>query len=89
MEIPIDKLICGDSTSILKQFPDNSINLIITSPPYFRQREYAGGEIGAEHNINSYLDAILEVFHECVRIIKEDGSIVFNMGDKYQNGGYC
>ena len=85
MNIPIDKLICGDAASVLKSFPDNSINLIITSPPYFRQREYAGGEIGAEHNVERYLDAILEVFHECVRIIKEDGSIVFNIGDKYQN----
>ena len=83
--LPIDKIICGDSATILKQFPDNSINLVITSPPYFQQREYAGGEIGGERNVDRYVDAIMEVFSECVRVTKDDGSIVFNLGDKYQN----
>jgi len=86
MDLPIDKILCGDSASLLKEFPNNSVNLVITSPPYFQQREYAGGEIGSEHNVDRYIDAILEVFHECVRITKDDGSIVFNMGDKYKNG---
>ncbi len=86
MQLPTNKLLCGDSVNILKQFPPNSVNLVITSPPYFQQREYGGGEIGGEHNVDRYIDAIMEVFHECVRIISEYGSIVFNVGDKYQNG---
>ncbi|ACP55408.1 hypothetical protein M164_1611 [Sulfolobus islandicus M.16.4] len=36
----LDKLIVGDSLKLLKEIPDNSINLIITSPPYFQQRDY-------------------------------------------------
>lgn len=84
--LPIDKIICGDSATILKHFPDNSINLVITSPPYFQQREYGGGEIGGEHSVDEYIAALMEVFSECVRITKEDGNIVFNLGDKYQNG---
>ena len=84
--LPIDKIICGDSASVLKNFPDNSINMVITSPPYFQQREYAGGEIGGEHSVDRYVDAMIEVFHECVRVVKEDGNIVFNLGDKYENG---
>lgn len=83
MDLPIDKILCGDSANILKQFPAKSVNLVITSPPYFQQREYGGGEIGGEHNVNRYVEAIMEVFHECVRVTKEDGSIVFNLGDKY------
>jgi site-specific DNA-methyltransferase (adenine-specific) len=86
MQIPIDKIICGDAASVLKQIPDNSVNLVITSPPYFQQREYGGGEIGGERKVERYIEAILEVFHESVRITKKDGSIVFNLGDKYENG---
>lgn len=84
MDIPIDRIICGDSASVLKQFPDKSVNLVITSPPYFQQREYAGGEIGGENKVDGYIEAIMEVFHECVRITRDDGNIVFNLGDKYQ-----
>ena len=87
MDLPIDKIICGDAAATLRQLPDKSVNLVITSPPYFQQREYAGGEIGSENNVERYIEAIMEVFHESVRVVKEDGSIVFNVGDKYQNGG--
>lgn len=84
--LPIDKIICGDAASVLKSFPNKSVNMVITSPPYFQQREYAGGEIGGEHSVDRYVDAMIEVFHECVRIVKEDGNIVFNLGDKYEKG---
>lgn len=82
----IDTILCGDSVRLMKKLPDSSINLIITSPPYFQQREYAGGETGSERTVEDYIDAVIEVFHECVRVVKDDGSIIFNMGDKYQNG---
>jgi site-specific DNA-methyltransferase (adenine-specific) len=85
MDLPIDKIICGDAATTLRQFPDKSVNLVITSPPYFQQREYAGGQIGSENKVERYIDAIIEVFYESVRIVKDDGSIVFNIGDKYQN----
>ena len=85
MNLPKNQILCGDAVSILKQFKNQSVNLVITSPPYFKQREYAGGEIGDEHTVDKYIDAIMEVFHECVRVLKDDGNIVFNMGDKYHN----
>jgi len=83
-----NKLICGNSIELLKRIPSNSINLIITSPPYFNQRDYGLGkeEIGKEKTVDDYINNLFKVFHECVRIIREDGSIVFNLGDKYQNG---
>jgi site-specific DNA-methyltransferase (adenine-specific) len=84
--LPINEIICGDAADVLKSFPSNSINLVITSPPYFQQRKYGGGEIGSERYIDGYIDALMEVFHELVRLLKEDGSIVFNIGDKYSNG---
>ena len=82
----LNKIHCGNSLRLLKQIPDNSIDLVVTSPPYFQQRESGGGETGGERFIENYIDALMDVFHECVRITKNYGSIVFNIGDKYKNG---
>ena len=85
----INKVINGDNLEVLSKLPNNSIDLIITSPPYFQQRDYGNGinEIGNEKTEKEYLDNLLNVFHECVRITKDTGTIVFNLGDKYINGG--
>ena len=82
----LNKIVCGDSSCILKQIPDSTVDLVITSPPYYLQRSYGGGQTGEEWSIANYIDAVMEVFEECVRIVKDTGSIVFNMGDKYMGG---
>lgn len=79
------EIVCGDSIELLKLIPDNSIDLIITSPPYFQQREYDGGGIGNERKPDEYILALMKIFRECVRVIKPTGSIVFNVGDKYED----
>ena len=92
--LPIDKILCGDNLDLIQQLPDCSIQLVITSPPYFQQRDYArnnarlrlsGAGMGNEESVEQYLEILLRLFRECVRVIKDDGSIVFNLGDKYQN----
>ena len=81
----IDSIHCGDSAFILKQIPSNSVDLIITSPPYYLQRTYndSGMSVGNEKTVESYIDSLLEVFEEAIRVIKPSGSIVYNLGDKY------
>ncbi len=81
---PINQILCGDNCQLIKKLPDCSVQLVITSPPYFQQRDYGGG-IGNEQNVNQYIDRLLHLFQECVRVVKEDGSLVFNLGDKYQH----
>jgi site-specific DNA-methyltransferase (adenine-specific) len=80
-----NEIICGDSAALLRLIPNDSIDLVITSPPYFQQREYDGGGIGNEKRPDDYISGLIEIFRECVRIIKPTGSIVFNIGDKYEN----
>jgi site-specific DNA-methyltransferase (adenine-specific) len=80
-----NEIVCGDSAVLLRKIPGNSIDLVITSPPYFQQRKYDGGGIGYEKHADSYIQALLTIFRECVRIIKPSGSIVFNVGDKYED----
>jgi len=85
----LDKIVCGDARDILKEIPSESVSLVVTSPPYYKQRDYSDlvGEIGNEPTVEAYIDNLMKVFHECVRIVKHDGSIVFNLGDKYMDGG--
>jgi site-specific DNA-methyltransferase (adenine-specific) len=78
-----NSIVCGDSYELIKHIPDNSIHLVITSPPYYQQRDYGGG-IGNETKVESYIHNLMLMMRQCVRVIREDGSIVFNLGDKYE-----
>jgi len=85
--IELNKIYCGDCNELLKNIPSNSMDLVITSPPYFQQREYGGGNgIGNEKTVEEYIENMIKVFRECVRVTKKTGSIVFNLGDKYIDG---
>ncbi|MCD6387747.1 MAG: site-specific DNA-methyltransferase, partial [Methanophagales archaeon] len=78
------RIIEGDCIELIKKIPSKSIDLVITSPPYYKQRDWMG--IGNEETPEAYLEKILGVFHECVRVTKDTGSIIFNLGDKYHEG---
>lgn len=72
----------------LQKMPNDSVDVIITSPPYFQQRNYLDEkfshfEIGIETILNLYLRRLGVIFSECVRVCKPTGNIVFNLGDKY------
>jgi site-specific DNA-methyltransferase (adenine-specific) len=84
-----DQIILGDSLHILKQINTASIDLVITSPPYFQQRDYDNKNLGNgnETTEEEYLDNLLAIFHETVRVTKPTGAIVYNVGDKYLDGG--
>ncbi len=83
-----NKVVIGDSLAVLKELDSETIDLTITSPPYFQQRDYGNGEfgVGNETTEEAYLDNLLAIFFECVRVTKPTGTIVFNLGDKYING---
>ena len=80
--LSINSVHCGNCHTLLKSIDDDSIDVIITSPPYFQQREYTGVGIGMEYSVVDYLDALLESFVEMVRVIKPTGHILYNLGDK-------
>jgi DNA modification methylase len=84
----INTIITGDCLKILKSLPTSCVDLVITSPPYFQQRDYGNGSfgIGNEETEESYLENLAKVFAECVRVTRETGAIVYNLGDKYLNG---
>ena len=68
----------------MKQIPEKSVDMVITSPPYFNLRDYgADGQIGLEDNFNDYLDNLIAVFNEVHRVLKDGGSLWINISDVY------
>ncbi len=82
--IEVNKIYCGNNLELIKNIPDKTVNLVITSPPYYKQRNYGGG-MGNEESIEEYIEELCRLFKECVRVTTDNGSIVFNLGDKYQD----
>lgn len=77
----MNNIICGDCLDILKTIPDNSIDFIMTSPPYADQiKDY--GETIKKIKPNEYVDWFLPRAYELFRVLKNDGSFVLNISDK-------
>jgi len=81
---PTAKVICGDAAETLSTFPSSSVALTITSPPYYRQRDYGVvRQIGQERSLAGYLDRIGQVLGELLRVTDDAGSCFFVVGDTY------
>ena len=80
------RVICSDNRRLLPDLTAESVDLVVTSPPYFSQREYAAPGLGNEESVGEYLNNIMETFAQIIRVMKPTGSIVYNMGDKIISG---
>jgi DNA modification methylase len=71
----------------LARIPDNTIDCIVTSPPYWGLRDYGvEGQIGLEPTLSEFLEKLELVFAECMRVLKPTGTLWVNMGDSYFTG---
>lgn len=86
----LDKTIQGDVRELIKEFPDSFIDLVVTSPPYFRLRSYTENidprEIGREHDVEDYIKNLTSVFMMIKPKVKPSGSIWVNIDDTYRMG---
>jgi len=74
----------GDSLEALKLIPDELVDCVVTSPPYFGQRDYGyAGQVGAENECLDYIRKLVLIFRECRRVLKPQGSLWLNLGDKF------
>lgn len=79
-EIPKEfenKILCGDSETLLKKLPDNCVDLVFTSPPYNFGLAYDTGEDG--QHWESYFNKLFSIFDECIRVLKYGGRIIVNV----------
>ena len=75
-------ILSGDCLEKLKEFPNSSVDLIITSPPYADQRKNTYGGIKPE----KYVSWFLPITAELLRVLKNDGTFILNIKEKVQNG---
>lgn len=84
----VTQLIVGDCRDGLRSLPDKSVHCVVTSPPYFGLRDYGHeGQIGQEPSPSEFVEAMVEVFREVRRVLRDDGTVWLNLGDSYAGSG--
>jgi len=76
-------LLLGDALEVLSDLDSNSIDCIITSPPYWGKREYDNGGLGLEKDFRDFVKDLGAIASEAKRILKPSGSFWLNLGDSY------
>jgi modification methylase len=77
------KIILGDSRA-MTEAGDASIDLVVTSPPYWHIKDYGTpGQIGYGQSLHEYLKALYRVWHECFRVLREGARLCINIGDQF------
>lgn len=81
-------ILIGDVREKLKELSDQSVNCVVTSPPYWGLRDYGNdGQIGLEQTPTDFISELVAVFREVKRVLRDDGTLWLNLGDSYANSG--
>ena len=80
----MNALLIGDCRNILPTLEAKSVQCVVTSPPYYKLRDYGvAGQIGQEDTVEEYVKNLVAVFREVKRVLKDDGTLWLNLGDSY------
>ena len=83
----LDTVVCADALDYLRTLPDESVNCIITSPPYYGLRDYgADGQLGLEDTPEAYVARLVAIFAEARRVLRADGTCWIVLGDSFWGG---
>ena len=85
--LPRGEILIGDARAELQRLPDASADMVLTSPPYFRLRDYAvTGQLGLEPTVDDWVAGLRDVAREVSRVLVPTGSFWLNVGDAYSTG---
>jgi|TARA_Y100000034_G_scaffold135944_1_gene209921 DNA modification methylase len=88
-ETPHVKLYLGDVLEVTKTLPDDYVNCIVTSPPYYSLRDYQHKkQIGLEATPELYVNNLVKIFKEIKRVLKKNGTVWLNLGDTYADSDF-
>ena len=80
----VNIILQGDVINRLKDIEDNTIQCVVTSPPYWGLRDYGeDNQLGLEETPEEYVENMVKVFREVNRVLKDDGTLWLNLGDTY------
>lgn len=78
------QIIEGDCIKGMRMLEGQSVNCVVTSPPYFGLRDYGhDGQIGLEASPDEFVAKLVDVFREVRRVLRDDGTVWLNLGDSY------
>ena len=85
-----DVKVFNHSCEDMFELADKSVTSFVTSPAYFGMRNYGNGafELGLEKDSKDYIQNLINIFNECKRVLKDDGSLMVNINEKVENGSY-
>jgi len=82
--LPLNEVVVGDAAEQLARLPEDYVDLVLTSPPYFRLRDYgAAGQLGLEDDIQQWVAQLRRVTRQLARVLTPTGSLWLNLGDSY------
>jgi site-specific DNA-methyltransferase (adenine-specific) len=82
--VPRNRIVIGDALKKLHALPDASVDCVITSPPYFRLRDYdADGQLGLERHVDQWVEQLATVSEQVRRVLVPTGTFWLNLGDTY------
>jgi len=81
-------MLTGDCRDVLPTLPAASVHCVVTSPPYWGLRDYGvAAQLGLEPDFHAYVAAMVGVFREVRRVLRDDGTLWLNLGDSYTSAG--
>lgn len=84
---PINRVLVGDAKIVMRSWDEGWIDSIVTSPPYFGQRDYGHpDQLGQESDPQQYVTRLIGIFDQAKRVLKERGTCWVVLGDKYLRG---
>tara|TARA_R110002153_G_scaffold3864_3_gene18452 strand:- start:4889 stop:6100 length:1212 start_codon:yes stop_codon:yes gene_type:complete len=82
------EVLLGDCIESMKKLPAESVDMCVTSPPYYSLRDYGNDkQIGLEGTLSEYIESLVSVFNEVHRVLKPEGTLWLNLGDSYNGSG--
>lgn len=85
--IRLNRIVVGDARRELPRLPDQSVDCVVTSPPYFRLRDYQHpGQLGLEEHVQLWVNELRGIFWQLERVLVPTGSVWLTLGDGYSSG---
>lgn len=80
-------LVQGDALAVMSSMPGQTVQTVVTSPPYWSLRDYGiEGQVGLNETVYAFIESLADLFDQVHRVLRDDGTLWLNIGDSYTSG---